>query len=111
MALGTMTRTAGKSADTSKPVFFDRVAFLGDTSYPEGGTTGFDALITALLGDSREVIGIIPEDCGGYMPVYLPADDGTLKVYRTDQIDDPQEEVPDTTALDGITFNLLVISK
>ena len=109
MALGTLTRVAAKSGDSSKPVFYDRVSFVGDTSYPTGGTTGFDALITALLGDAREVVAIIPEDCGAYLPVYLPDNGGTFKVYEGTA--GANAEVANTTALDGVTFNLLVLSK
>ena len=109
MSLGTLTRVAAKSGDSSKPIFYDRVSFAGDSAYPTGGTTGFDALITALLGDSREVVGIIPEDCGAYMPAYLPDDDGTLKVFEGTS--GANAEVTDTTNLSGTTFNILVLSK
>lgn len=111
MALGTMTRAAAQSGHTGDKLFYDRVSFLGDDSYPTGGTTGFDALLQALLGDARAVVGVEMEDCGGFTPVYLPANGGTLKVYRTGAINVAQEEVPNTTDLSATTFNVLVISR
>lgn len=111
MALGAMTRVAAKSGDSTRPIYYDRVAFTGEASYVTGGTTGFDALIKALLGDDREVVAIVPEDCGGYAPVYLPDNGGTFKVFREAGAAGPMEEAPATTALDGVTFNLLVLSR
>jgi hypothetical protein len=109
MALGTITRVAAKSGDSSKPVFYDRISFAGDDAYPTGGTTGFDTAIQTLLGDAREVVAVIPEDCGPYMPAYLPDDSGTLKVYEG--ASGANAEVGDTTNLSGTTFNLMVLSK
>lgn len=108
MSLGTITRDGAESVIAQGPVFFDRVSFLGDDSYPTGGTTGFDALIQAVVGDSRNVVGVIAEDCGGYLPVYAA---GLLKVYEAAADGNPLDEVGNATDLSSVTFNLLVISK
>lgn len=113
MALGTITRTAAQSASSDKPVYFDRIAFAGDGAYPTGGTTGFDALVKAKVGDNRDVLAVIPMDCGGYVPVYAPATTGNLKVYYGDNnnaSDGPLIEVPNATDLSAVTFNLMVLS-
>jgi len=109
MALGTITLQTEKGGQTLEPRFKAHVQFLGDTSYPTGGTPGFNALVAAALG--KEGVNVISVEraglCGGFIPVYDPANDSLL-VLRTGAVDSPQAEVPPTTALDGITFDLLV---
>lgn len=103
MATGTITKDEGAAAQG--PVFIDRVHHTGDGSYPTGGTPGFQALLQAKIGASKNILGIIPADCGIYVPSYDIAND-TLKV-RT-MVDGT--EVANTTNLGATTFNYLVIS-
>ncbi|MGD9676429.1 MAG: hypothetical protein AB7V19_07075 [Candidatus Bipolaricaulia bacterium] len=113
MALGTMTKTAGQSGASSPgPLFVDTISFLADASYPTGGSA-FEAAYKALVGAGREVVQVIPGDCGGYVPVFIPAD-GKLKVYYGDfnnAGDGPLIEVPNATNLGAVTFNLTVLSR
>lgn len=112
MSLGTITPVAAQSVNNSKAAFMDAVGIVGDDSYPTGGSTGLDALLQAELGpEARNVIGVIPGDCGGFVPVYDPANGGTLKVYRAGGTNAALEEVPNATNLSGTTFNLIVVSK
>ncbi len=79
MALGTLTRAA--SMPTHDIRFIDLISFLGDSAYPTGGTAAMQAKIRTLCGDNREVIALLPQDCGGYVAIYDKAAD-KLKVYR-----------------------------
>ena len=110
MALGTVTSNVKAGQKPSAPVFADLVSFLGDDSYPTGGTAGFEALIQALLKDSRDVIAVVMQDCGGYVPVYDRAND-KFKVYEEGADAGPADEVGNATDLSGVTFNVVVISK
>jgi hypothetical protein len=105
MALGALTGVALRN--TSKPKFVDNISFAGDTSYPTGGSA-FDALFEALVKQNRTVLAIVPNDCGGYHPVYSA---GLLKVYRTGAINAVAEQVPNATNLSAVTFNITVISE
>ena len=109
MSLGTITAQSEKGGETLEPRFKAHIRFVGDDSYPTGGTPGFNALVAAALG--KEGVNVITVNraglCGGFSPVYDPAAD-TLLVLRTDQVDDPQEEVPNAFNLSAFTFDLLV---
>ncbi len=110
MALGTMTRQAfaGGQAD---PVYFDLLSFAGDGAYPTGGTTGIEALVKALVGNTRTILAILPQNCGGYVPVYDEAND-KLMVYGTGSGDKAALTEQDNNAnLSGTTFKVIVISK
>jgi hypothetical protein len=110
MALGTFTSNVKAGQRPSAPVFADLVSFAGDGSYPTGGTAGFEALVRTLLKDSRDVIAVVMQDCGGYVPVYDRAAD-KLKVYEEGADAGAADEVTATTNLSGVTFNVLIISK
>jgi len=110
MALGTFTKAAGVGEGPSQPTFLDVISFLGDSSYPTGGTTGFEALVRALVGDSREILAVWPQDCGGFTPTYVASTDA-FKVFRTGAVNTAMEEVPNATDLSSTTFNVLVLSK
>jgi hypothetical protein len=87
----------------------DHLTFAGDGTYPAGGTTGFQALVRAALGIDVRVIQVIPEDCGGYIPVYIPATDA-LKIYQCGGSGAPMAE--DVTAnQSGRTYKMHVLSK
>lgn len=104
MALGTATRTAGESGQGER-LFVDVLTFLGDDAYPTGGTPAFDEYVQALLGDSRNVVGVVMiGDCGDNMPIYVG---GKLMV----KVISTGVEVANTTDLSGATFTVMVISK
>lgn len=110
MAIGTITKD--EAAAGVGPVFFDRISFAADGSYPTGGTAAFQAAVQAKTGVGRAIVAIIPQDCGGYVPVYDQAND-KLKVYYGDYdpaAAGPMVEVPNATNLSAVTFNLVVIS-
>ena len=109
MSLGTMTEISEQGGQTLEPRFKALIQFLGDTSYPTDGTPGINVLVAAAVGrQGVEIIKVTRAGlCGGYSPVYDPVNDKLL-VLRTDAVDSPQEEVPPTTALNGVTFDLMV---
>jgi len=111
MALGTITVPAtGDSKGGGFPVFFDRISFAGDGAYPTGGTASFQAAFREKVSGNREILAVIPEDCGGYVPVYDKTND-KLKVYeQTNVVTSPLIETA-TADLSGTTFNLVIISK
>lgn len=112
MTIGTIT--VNKKQAALGPVRFDKISFTAETSYPTGGTAAFQAAVrAALAAGDVDIITIVPDDCGGYTPVYDEAND-KLKVYYRDlnnAADGPDIEVPNTTNLAGVTFNLTVISR
>jgi hypothetical protein len=111
MALGTIT--SRDSVAVVGPVFIDRVSFPGDSAYPTGGTTGFLAKLQAVIGADKAIVAVLPQDCGGYTPVYDYTND-KLKVYYSDNnntSDGPAIEVPNTTDLSGTTFNVVFATK
>lgn len=104
------TGVVGIGAQPSAPTFFDLMSFTGDASYGTGGFAGFGAAVKAFFKDSRQVLAVIAQDCGGYVVAYVPSTD-KLKVFEQSGADDtPLDEVDATTNLSGVTFNVLVIS-
>lgn len=112
MALGTITVGTKAGVAASAPLFAELISFAGDGAYGAGGTAGFKALVEAKVGGSREILAVIGQDCGGYVPVYDKAND-KLKVYEGDY--DPAAVGPlkenATADLSAVTFNVLVISQ
>lgn len=112
MAIGTGT-VAVRTGHDNRGAFIDLVSFAGDSSYPTGGTAGFEASMRAAIGRGNiDVVGVIGQDCGGYVPVYDRAND-KLKVYFVNNdgaSDGPMIEVAGSTDLSGVTFRVLVVS-
>ncbi len=111
MALGTVTVGTNVNIPLDHCLLVP-VSFAGDGAYPTGGTLLFSAttgIAAALHG--RSIVGIIPQDCGGYLVTYLPATDA-LKVYWNQSADDvPAEEVDGTPSLASVTFHLILICR
>lgn len=105
MAIGALVKTLTGQMGTTQPLLINPISFAGDGAYPTGGTVAFQAKVQALFEDHREVITIIPGDCGGYRPVYDKAND-KLKVFD----ENTGAEVANTTSLSGTTFNIAVVS-
>lgn len=103
MPLGPLVKTLTGQMGTTSPTLINPISFAGDSTYPAGGTAAFQAKIQALFEDHREVIAIIPGDCGGFRPVYDKTAD-TLKVYDTGT---GAEAAGD---LSGTTFNMAVVT-
>jgi hypothetical protein len=114
MALGTATLADTAQRDPLLNPYMFVLSFTGDTSYPTGGTTGFQAYVRSAVGLlNLTVVAVVPVECGGYLPQW-DAVAGTLKVYHGNNdggADGPLVEVPNTTALNGTTFKVLVIGK
>ena len=68
MSIGTIRRKEYGGQKVMAPTFADRVAFAGDNNYNTGGTRDIEASLQAITGDRREIIDIIPGDCGVYLP-------------------------------------------
>lgn len=110
MTIGAITipKNAGRNG---RPVFMDVVQFAGDNAYPTGGTALTAALVAA-IGASRNILAVLPVDCGGYVPVFDAAT-GKLKFLYGDNnnaADGPAIEVPNTTDLSAVTMKVLVVS-
>ncbi len=99
----------GVGSQPSSPIFHDVLTFAGDGAYPTGGTLGFGAAVQSFYGDGRQVLAVVGQDCGGYVPVYVPGTDA-LKVYKSAGSAAPMVEVSNAANLSAVTFNVLVIS-
>lgn len=113
MAIANAALVTGGSVDGpggNDPLFANLVSFDGDGAYPAGGTPGFQAAMQAVIGSGRELVAVLGQDCGGYVPVYDKAND-KLKVYeQTNVATSPLIETA-TANLSGTSFNVLVLSK
>ncbi len=105
MALGTLVKTLTGQMGTTQPLMVNPISFAGDGAYVTGGTTAFQAKVQALFEDHREIITIIPGDCGGYRPVYDKAAD-KLKVFD----ENTGAEVANAANLSATTFNLAIVA-
>lgn len=118
MSLGTITITkVRETADGGQEIL---MSFLGDTSYPTGGTAGFNALVRAAIkakhvaatdalvrgAEQVAVMAVVPQNCGQYIPSYDYTND---KLFVQDGGSATLAEVAGTTALNGTTFKVLVI--
>ena len=110
MTIGTIT--PGAAANNAKgaqsaPIFMDKIAFVGDASYPTGGSLAVDAEIAAALGRQApmNIIDVISGDCGDHYLIYKDAGGGTFQVF----LRSTGAEVANTTNLSAITFNCTVI--
>jgi hypothetical protein len=96
------------------PVRLDLLSFAADNAYPTGGTPNFQALVrTALKVGHLELVGVVPQDCGGYQVGYDKLND-KLKVYTGDNdnvADGPAVQVGNTVDLSAATFRLICITK
>jgi hypothetical protein len=111
MAIGAITKDASAGERGSDPIFVVLMSFAGDGAYPSGGTAAFEASVQAVAGlDGVDVLGVIGQDCGGYVPVYdRPAD--KLKVYeQTSTATSPLIETA-TSNLSGTNFELIVLCR
>lgn len=110
MAIGTITVAAGVGQEGG-PISVELMSFTGDGTYAAGGTPNFEASVRAAVGKGNlDLIAVIGQDCGGYVPVYDRTND-KLKVYeQTDTATSPLIETA-TANLSGTTFNVLVLSK
>lgn len=106
MSLGAITPgvEVGRSGG---PVILVNLSFDGDDSYPTGGTAGLEQLVRdALGGENVELLAVVAQDCGLFLPSYDKANDTLLVRNLTDGT-----EVADTTDLSTTTFNVLAIAK
>jgi hypothetical protein len=112
MAIGTVTLTEGVAVGgaPSAPVFMTQISFAGEASYPTGGMLGLQTAVRLATKDNRTVKGIVGMDCGGYVPVWIPATGAVMLYYGNfDASDGPLIEVPNATDIHTTTLNLLVL--
>lgn len=108
MALGAFTVGSQGGKAASAPLRVVPLSFAGDGAYAAGGTAAFEDSVQAELEENVTVLGVIGQDCGGYVPVYDRTND-KLKVYeQTNVATSPLIETA-TANLSGTTFNLLVL--
>ncbi len=110
MSLGAMTKSAGVGEGPSAPTFLDLLQFVGDDNYTTGGTVGFQALVQTLVGDSREVLAVAAQDCGGFVVAYDKATDALI-VYEAAADGNPLDEIGNGSNQSGVTYNVLVFSR
>ena len=114
MAIGTVTHVA-HVGEAGRAPFVDIVSFPGPAAaaggYTTGGDTGLLAALKAATHANRAIIAAVCMSAGGYIAEYIVATD-LLKVWGTGAA--PQavaSEIAAATALDGITFRMLVVSQ
>jgi hypothetical protein len=89
------------------PGFLGRVSFLGDDSYPTGGTAGFAALVAALLpATGLTVMGVVQQNNSDHICRYDKANDKLVV-----QLASTGAEVANAVDLSSVTFELLVFGK
>lgn len=106
------TITFDDETDGQGPLFVTRVHFAGVASYQVAGSTGLLTQLRAHYGDQRTIIGIIPQDCGGFVPYYTVGTD-KLGAYWYDPTAVSAAALPEvatTTDLHLTTFTLIVLS-
>jgi len=101
-----MTLTNDERKGASAPLAAAEISFLGDTAYPTGGSTGFQALVRTLLQRNVTILAVVPVGLSIYTPIYDKANDTLIMVEGTAGAN---AEVGAATAMDGITFKLLVL--
>ena len=108
MSLGTTLIVEGGAG--VGPVWFDRITTVGDAAYATGGTTGLLAKYRSLKGSpGANIIGIIPQDAGGYHVTYDHVTD-KLKVYTGAASGAVDAEAANNANLSAVTINLIVIA-
>jgi len=112
MALANVALVTGENSSAGAgPMFADLLSFDGDAAYPTGGTAGFQASFrTAIGGKTREVVSVIGQDCGGFVPVYDKTND-KLKVFKQSGADGALAEVANNADLHASAFHVLVLSR
>jgi hypothetical protein len=111
MAIGAITVL--NKMQISGTLNHDLISFAGDGTYPANGSPGFQAAVRAALGKGNvTVMYVVPQDCGGYFPVYDSAGD-KLKVFYSDNNNAADGPMIENAAgnLSAITFKLIVVSK
>jgi len=108
MAIGTITVGDQAGQAVSKPLRAIPLQFLGDGTYPAGGTPNFQSLVRAALPGYEGVtlFDVTGQDCGGYVVTYDREND-KLKVWeQTDVATSPLIETA-TANLSAVTFNVI----
>ena len=122
MAIGTITVGNRVGETVTDPTFHVAMSFAGDTSYPTGGTADFTASVVAAVKaanaaksdanvrgrENLTVLYVIDNDCGQYVP-FFDATNDKLKVL--DGGSATRAEVANEEALNGTTFNVIVVCK
>lgn len=86
MAIGTITAVDRVGEDGQDPTFVEHIKFAGDATYPDGGTLAIETAIRAALGTRQiELMAVIAEDCGVYLPqlVETPAEVTSAATFAT----------------------------
>lgn len=106
MALGTITKDA-EVGRQGGPLSLALISFLGDDSYPTGGTTAFAAAVAAVLpATGMEILAVVQQNNSDHVCRYDKTNDKLLV-----QLMSTGAQVAGAVDLSGITFELLVIGK
>ena len=109
MSFGTVTKVT-EGGGNHAAVFLVNLTIVGDDAYPTGGTAAFQDAVRAATGNEIEVMAVVGNDCGGYIPNYDKTND-KLVVYEAGADAAALDEVTDTTDLSSTTFQLLILGK
>ena len=101
----TLTSEVGREGG---PVIAARISFLGDDSYPTGGSINFAAFVGAALGvgSNLQILAVIPQNNSNNDLRYDATNDTLIALVASTGV-----EVANTTDLSGTTFEALVIAK
>lgn len=104
MALGTATNNGERMKSHSHALDAVDLSFLGDSTYPAGGTPGFQAYVRAVLKRDVTILGILEQGLnGGHTLIYDPANDKLIAEVKATGV----EAAPGD--LSGITFRVVVL--
>ena len=104
MTLGDITLV--EAAAGQGPIFYDRVTIVGDGAYPADGTPSFEALLQAVIGNGRQIIGLQSEPDGEINQCEY--DHAADKLFVRVRATGVESAVSDQSAL---TYSVLVTSK
>ena len=109
MALGTITRVGSYSGgEPASPTYHDILSFLGDGTYPTGGTASLSTLIAAVSGMAPKTIVAVHHVWSSTAKYILEWDRANDKLRVLDT-NTGAENV--TANLSGVTFEIHVISR
>lgn len=109
MSLATAATLQAEVGREGGPIIAARISFLGDDSYPTGGSADFSDFVAAALGvgaNDLEVLAVTAQNLSDHELLYDKTNDKLIvRVAST------AAEVANTTDLSSVTFEALVLAK
>lgn len=106
MAIANQTKIAAAGVVPSHALVAFRMSFDGDDAYATGGTANFSTVVHEAIEHKAPltILGVVPENCGAYLPQYDKVADKLLVRQLSDGA-----EVAAAADLSGTSFTILVI--